>query len=373
MDFLAFYTGASMVKEGKSTKLYSLAEQRKEQYVISEDQRKNRRFIPFYNPPFVALALTPLTYTSLLRAYELWFILNVIILCVTILLIYNMFIKRSFPLTVGAIIMTIIFLPNILSLLFGQWGTVLFFLFLATWFLWAKKYFFAAGFILSLILVKPHFLLLIVLVLLLQKQWQILKGFALGVFILGLLSLFIVGPAGIVSYFNILTQITSVNKAEYSMDIFSQHSLQTVFMLSINTSSIANVRPLWIVSSLVFIVCTCYLWRKKYSPTSVCFGLQWATLIIASLLVSPHTHFHDLPILMSANIALLFSFSVSKTKQVKKILLATVIMSLITLTTLSLLTISKTTSSSTLIYISVGSMILEYAVLSWLLLRGRLQ
>jgi hypothetical protein len=76
-DFLAFYSAGRLVLEGHATSLHDQAALRALQFGISHREVGAAGYMPYLNPPFFALAMSPLALVSEPAARALWFLLNV--------------------------------------------------------------------------------------------------------------------------------------------------------------------------------------------------------------------------------------------------------------------------------------------------------
>lgn len=301
MDFIAFYTGASLLFQNP-TEMYNLLEQEKIQHHLIPAAKTTNVFLPFFNPPFVALLTAPLALLPIIYAYTIWTVINIILLVIICFLFY-----RNIPLSKTNKILSIIgmltFIPVLTSLLLGQLTFVMTFILFIAWMLLRQGHEFRSGLILSLLLIKPHFFLVPFLAFLIQRRWNVVKGLTIGVVILSFISLSILGREGIQEYIQLLINATSWNSG-YGIDIKAQHSLQTLLLIIFQTDALTTIRFAWTIAVIVVASTTLFFWRKQYVFNSQAFALQFAMLILASLLISPHTHFHDFMLLIVVGIAL---------------------------------------------------------------------
>jgi len=303
MDFLAFYTGAHLLSQSP-IELYNLHAQLITQQQIDPITRTTAVFLPFLNPPFVAIIFLSLLPLGLQNAYAIWTWVNTILLLVLISLAYQHVKPKKWYLAVLLIIGIITFIPILTSVLIGQLSSLLCLIFLCAWISLKRDREFLGGLILSCIAIKPQYIILLLLALLLQRRKKLLAGFLTGIAILFCFSYLLVGGNGIDSYFSLLDMSLHWSSG-FGIDLMAQHSLQTAFLILFQTQSLSQIYLPWIISIALIGLPTLFLWTKKFAYTSANFAYQFTILIVASLLISPHTHFHDLSLLVVVAIIIL--------------------------------------------------------------------
>ncbi len=76
-DFSAFYTGWTIIREGRGERLYDLDLQADTQARLLPERPADQGLLPFVNPPHAALALAPLALLPRPAAFAVWTILQV--------------------------------------------------------------------------------------------------------------------------------------------------------------------------------------------------------------------------------------------------------------------------------------------------------
>lgn len=309
MDFLAFYTGASLLAQNKGEDLYDLSVQVVSQQQLAPITSGKEIFLPYFNPPFVALIFLPFSKLSLIDAYSVSVAINVLILIVICLIALSTLSKMKWY-QKGAIILGIItFIPIRTSLLLGQLTLLISLIFLLAWMMLRQGKEFLGGLLLSLVWIKPHFMVLTLLGLIVQRRLRVILGVSFGTLFLFVLSLLIVGSNGMSDYFSLLSLASEYSQG-YGIDIKAQHSLQTALMILFGAESPSQVRVFWVIGTIIIFFLLFLASRKSVKLNSDHFSLQWASLILAILIASPHTHFHDLTLLLIVAILLIHvSFS----------------------------------------------------------------
>jgi hypothetical protein len=194
-DFLNFYVGAKIVREGNGHTLYRAeTQQRVLQSILG------RRVTEYYlHPPFETAALVPFTYLRIERAFVVWTLVNTALLALLPLLFTGCvsFVDRRPYLG----LLGFAFPPVLASLTLGQDSILVLFLVCAAYVLSLKKRDFLAGLVLAMATVKFQIVLILALLLLASRKFRLIGGFAAGCVFLALVSILITGGPGIIEYF----------------------------------------------------------------------------------------------------------------------------------------------------------------------------
>jgi hypothetical protein len=91
-DFLAFYTAGTFTRLGQLDRLYNLDATREMEHSLATQNKLEvgKGFGPFWNPPFYAALLAPLTALPYTKALVLWTIANLVCLMVALVLLVRM-------------------------------------------------------------------------------------------------------------------------------------------------------------------------------------------------------------------------------------------------------------------------------------------
>jgi hypothetical protein len=194
-DFLNFYVGATIVREGNGRTLYQAETQ---QLVLQSIL--GRRVTEYYlHPPFEAAALVPLSYLRIERAFVVWTLLNAALLGLLPILLadcVSLVARRPYLGLLG-----FAFPPVLAGLTLGQDSILMLFFITAAYLLVVKKRDFAAGLVLALATVKFQIVLILALLLLVSRKFRLIGGFIAGFAILGLVSVMVTGSSEIIEYF----------------------------------------------------------------------------------------------------------------------------------------------------------------------------
>jgi len=194
-DFLNFYVGATIVREGHGRTLYQAETQ---QLVLQSIL--GRRVTEYYlHPPFEAAALVPFSYLRIERAFVVWTLVNAALLGLLPLLFtgcVSFVARRPYLGLLG-----FAFPPVLASLTLGQDSILVLFFISAAYLLGVKKRDFVAGLVLALATFKFQYVLILALLLLVSRKFRFIGGFVAGCAVLALASVLVTGGSGIIEYF----------------------------------------------------------------------------------------------------------------------------------------------------------------------------
>jgi hypothetical protein len=180
-DFLQFWTAGQLLASGHSP--YDAEQQARVQRQLGWDKEKQGlgtyEFLPFYYPPWLAIACTvflPLGYPT---AKVTWFVVNAEVLFLSGYHLGRLL--NGVPRWI-ALAAVPCFGIALLGVLIGQTSALMLFLIVASWRLLAKERDFSAGAVLAFLLTKPQVGVVLVAALLLwgarQRRWPALVGFS---------------------------------------------------------------------------------------------------------------------------------------------------------------------------------------------------
>jgi hypothetical protein len=193
-DYITYWTAGRLVAEGRSP--YDVDEQTRIQRDLGWDRSAHGRgvldFLPYYYPPWFALGCTLLVPLGFEGGKLAWFFVNLEALLLVGFLLRDALpgLPRSIPLVAAPL-----FLFSQLALLVGQTPILILLLAAATWRLLAGGRDRAAGAALAFLTTKPQLALVVPALGIWsarQGRWGVVKGFALTLFALCLLSTLVV-------------------------------------------------------------------------------------------------------------------------------------------------------------------------------------
>ena len=300
-DYVDFYAAGHMVLRGDAKDIYDLEAIGKVQRSLIGLSQDATGFMPFSNPPFVALAYAPLSLLSLsqmsmvIAAAELALIAA---FCVVLLKI----VKPSSTVEGVLVVTGVLSLwPLIMMFALGQ-QTLLLILAWLGW-LWLEKTGRqgAGGVVLALLLIKPHLALIPLGVLVWKQRWTTLQGFLAAGAVMAAVSVLMSGPHVVIDYPNSLLDRAAWDHIElghhqvfYGWDGF----LWQFF----SWGSVVHY-GLIAVLTLVTLGALTQAWRGDFDVASPRFFYAVSATMLATILVSPHLLLHDL-VFVVASLAL---------------------------------------------------------------------
>lgn len=297
-DFSNFYTAGKIVRAGQCGRLYDLAWQTQVQSEFSEAAALRNRALPYMRPPFEALLFWPLSYLPFARAYLLWVLLSVVLVGVTAGYLRSQISGlRAIPwwLYYPAYFS---FYPVVYGFILGQDSALLLLLFGLMLVQWLNGRDFLAGCFLGLALIKFQLVLPLVFILILKRQFRPLAGFSVVAALLGGVSLWVVGWAGMAAYPGYLWRLNAKGAAAaiYPSVMPSLRGLVQGW-----TDPLRPVHGLdWITAllSVAILVWAARQWPSAAPRTAKVYWAGLAVVFLATLLAGYHEFGYDLSLLL---------------------------------------------------------------------------
>ena len=292
-DFPHEYAGGWIVSEGDPSRLYDESYFNRVQHdpaVIGHRWRATGFLLPLY-PPFYYLWCVPLTALDYRAAADVFTALMIAALLASVGLIAT--VDGRTRGSVGWWVAASLCYPPVLdSLIGGQKGTFFLVLFAATFRLLAQQRIFLAGAVFGLASVKPQLMLVLLLVMLWNREWRFFAGLAATGVALGVQSLMI----GWTPLFDWIDSI--LHPWHHTVMVPRSHNWLGFARLLLGEYSGPATHALW----LALIAATGFvLWRvlgERLEYESRSFRIQFAAIVLATPLVSPHLYTYDLSILV---------------------------------------------------------------------------
>ena len=284
-DFVNFYIGASIVRNGHGAELY----RRETQDAANRSSVGYASNQYFLHPPFEAAALAPLAFLSMEHAFVAWTLVNGALLgCLPLLLMPCVPLIERRP---QVALLGFAFLPTLIALNLGQDSLVLLFILSASYLLLFKGKHFAAGLVLALLAIKFQYLAVLTPMLLFSRKFRMLAGVSAGCGFLGVISLLITGPHGLLEYFAFVRDFDA--QGGYG-------GLNPALMVNARgfltgLGFVTAAKYSWIITSAIFAGTAYYLGRKRRQEFP---ELHFALFLTAGLIASPYAHFPDATLLL---------------------------------------------------------------------------
>ena len=287
-DFVSYYSGSNLVLHGHADRLYDFNALGEFERQLVHPLVVRNGVLPYVYPPFLAVALTPLAALPFQVAYLVWLAINclLLVLCLAAL-------QRLARLSGGEALLFwaagLSFLPVFIALAQGQ-TSILLAATLTGCFLAARSgRDELAGGVLALVLIKPPYVIPILLVFAVRRRWRALGAFLIVALVIAVAPLLIGGSSLTAGYVQTLFKATQW-KNQFGYGPQWNHSLRgfAELLLPGSAGSIAGV--VLAASSLAALT-----WVARHrSPIEV--PLALAALVC--LLYSPHVLIHDLTVLV---------------------------------------------------------------------------
>lgn len=192
-DFSIFYTAGLMLRRGQGSLLYSDSLQRETQREFIPKSYERPNPLPYNHPPFEALLYLGLAGFSFLRAYEMWFVVNLLFLAAFVYLARGWLprLRSTFPELL--FLAPLAFFPVAYALMQGQDSILLLLLYALAYSALRRAKDVQGGAYLGLGLFKFHLVLPFVFILLLVRRWRAVFGVMLTAALELVVSLALVG------------------------------------------------------------------------------------------------------------------------------------------------------------------------------------
>jgi hypothetical protein len=302
-DIPAFYTAGKMIKEGDQKLLYSFSAQFAVQKKINPYLQNLTELAPFRNPPFVVLPFIFLSFFTLNQAYIVVLFFNLVLLSILLRKIFSVCPEKNYKVKVLMVLSLLTFSPVFITLIVSQLSFLLALAFLFAYEKEKQGKYVQAGLWLSLLLIKPQYLFVSVLLLIIHKRYKELSGLCIGAFLSFLISFVIVGWSGIRDFLS-FSLTTLQFKEQYTFIPALMPTLRGALLLLFGDTNLSLITIFWLIGSFLLIFSLLRSWIG-WHPQKISFQLQWGLLIISSLLISPYANIQDFSLLI---IPAIFSF-----------------------------------------------------------------
>lgn len=287
-DFVAYYSAAHLVITGAGSHIYNLAAFGRYERALVHPLTVRNGVLPYVYPPYMAILTAPLGALSYGTAWLLWFGINLVLAVATIASL-----QRYLSLgRMGAVLLwaaSLSFLPIFVAVAQGQTSIVLLAFLTAAFFAARSRHAWLAGVLLSLALVKPQYVLPILLVLAVQRLWAPLVAFIACSIFLFALPVLVIGPGIETTYLHTLQWYSGWHGQFGSASSLNQSVSGSLQLLM--SPSLAF--PITVVVGLA---AAGLLARAGYRSSQL--DIPYALAVVAAVALSPHVLIHDLSLLL---------------------------------------------------------------------------
>lgn len=285
-DFISFYTGSSIVRDGEGRRLYDLELQRAHQAELlrAENAPAHLRFLPFINPPHAAPFFMPLSYVSFKSAAFVFLLFNCLVAIWVLRRLWQLaegWTQSARVLLITTLLGTEIFWYGLAT----RTITLIIFACLIEYYrLFKDRRDTGAALWLVAATVKPQLIFLPGFVPVVLRRWRlIVTAVSLGTLIALCVSVgfgFHIWP----DYLRLLREV-SLNGEAYGASPLLMNNLR---MLLYRTVPSGAVLPLVYAGLLAGMVITILLWRSFHA-----FELKFALTVLLGLFLAPHLNYQD--------------------------------------------------------------------------------
>ena len=297
-DFLSEWTAGYIVREGDRTLLYDtpyVSDVQHDSAKLGVDFDKGSLLLLFY-PPAYYLLVSPLSLIPIQISAMIWACLMTAFLIAAAAVA-----ARTCPDQPGAfawcLFIAFLFFPLIHSLNTGQKGTLWLLIFTVVFALLHQRRPFAAGVVFGLLALKPPLAVALGLAMLWKRQWRFLGGCAISVLAVVGLS-FAFGPEVFVRFLDSAAHAPDFTmRPDYPLD--TEHTFYGFFALLLRGHATPGViRALAAMMALLSLGVLVRLLRGPLEIGSHKFSLQFAGIVVATVLLSPKLLTYDLTIIL---------------------------------------------------------------------------
>lgn len=131
------------------------------------------------------------------------------------------------------------------------------------------------------------------LFLLLRKEFRVLQSFLVGSIVLAFLSFLFIGAKGVQQYIRFFSEINHWRNV-YLIQGQYMENWRGFLQLLFQTNEFRSIFIYWIAGVILITLLLFFTWQHQTTNKSFLFDLQWSSVIIGSILVSPYTSGQDL-------------------------------------------------------------------------------
>jgi len=293
-DFTVFYTGAKIVSEGLSRRMYDADVQNQVQKEFAGNINSRGGPLPYIHPPFEALLFLPLTWLPYPLAFLVWDLLNGLALFGVSFILRPHFNALRAISPWEFVLSSLAFFPVFATFLQGQDSILLLLLFALGFNALKIGGDFSAGCWFALGTFKFQLVIPLILFLVFWKRKRFATGFIVVTSILALVSTLLVGWHGMVSYPSFALRIAGASSLGGVPPALMPNLRGLLEGWSHNFAPVARMGLVTMGLSILFFFTAWRMAERQHGKLN----LQFSLAIIVTVLVSWHTNAHDLSLLI---------------------------------------------------------------------------
>ncbi len=286
VDFFSYYLGAHALGNSNTKTVYDLRTQLNIQNKLLNSNQNH--VLPFKAPLTSTIPYYLLTFFDPLCAYKIFFLFQILLL---LLCCYLMI--KNFQTDILFTILFAVSPPIIGSLIQGQSSILVFFFTVISILLFRRQKYFLSGIFLSLILLRPQLSLILLFILLIERNKKFLHGLVIGGVVIFLSNNAIYGNGFVKDYINFLIKTET---PDYGTHIGASYTLKTVLEVidSLFKTSFSNLSVFLTIVSVTVISFILLTNRKKLKAD---FEEELGLAILLGIPLGLHLLTHDLLII----------------------------------------------------------------------------
>lgn len=296
-DFLQEWVGGKILLSDQRGKLYDtefFASRQHDPGALGFHWNEASYYPPIY-PPGYYLVVSPLSQIPYQTAAVVWLLGSLFCLFLVFYLV-----GRHHPMGdyvwIWGPLLALVFTPVLFSLNIGHKSMLILLVLTSTYLLLYHKKAFWAGLVLGAIAFKPHYILLLALMMLLQRDWRFVGGLAVSG--IGWLLLCVcAGPFLLLDYVTTLAGTTDYTQ-QGGYQLTMAHGLVSSSELSLGWLDGFVSKWAGRLVAVGVVIALAITLRRKVDSRSAQFAAWFSAIVIATVLVSPHFYQYDLTILI---------------------------------------------------------------------------
>jgi Glycosyltransferase family 87 len=286
-DFLHFYILGSLAANHGGDLLYDMRGQSEFLSQLLPEARKYV-YVPLYGPQ-VSVLLSPLARLSYLQALTAWLVLNTVLYAICCFSLWRCASDlKPYPWTV---VFAAIAFPGFFHLIvWGQTSGLALICFVLAYLALRSKHDFLAGLAIGSLIFKPQLGIAAAVLFLATKRWKLISGAVIAASLQLSIGWLYYGTDVMQRYWHTLLNVSRI-VGIFEPRPYQTHSLRTFFSMLIPIAPLAFV--LYMVSAAIVMYVLVQCWRRQTE-----LDIAYSTLLLATVLVSPHLTVYDLVILV---------------------------------------------------------------------------
>ncbi len=296
-DYFQFFVAGQLIRHGHQDRLYDFEFVKAFQHdpAVIPYRWNPDAFLVYIYPPFFAWFCLPAAYLPFHAGAIVWALVMTGFLLASLGLLV-----RRFPNAPGGfgwvLLACLAYRPVLMSIYTCQNATLSLFILTLAFVLLRGGRPAMAGLVFSALAFKPQLTLVIGLAMLCKRQWRFVAGAAAGGLLLLLASL-AVSPSATLDYVRLAPGMSKWIEMP-GMPLERMSCWYGYWRLAFAGRPLALAQAATLVTSLITLVPLVWTLRGPLSPGASCFPMQFAAMVLATVVLSPHLLAYDLTLLV---------------------------------------------------------------------------